>query len=51
MTPERWQQIKGICMAVLDAVPEERTAPMETLCGGDDSLKREQAREWRGERR
>lgn len=43
MTPERWQQVKGICYAVLDRVPEERGALLDALCLGDDELKRDVA--------
>ena len=41
MTPERWQQIKDICYAVLDRPPEARTALLHTLCGGDAGLRRD----------
>jgi hypothetical protein len=43
MTPERWQQVKKICYAVLDCVPEERSALFDALCPGDDELKRDVA--------
>jgi serine/threonine protein kinase len=41
MTPERWQQVKDICYAVLDSPPEARPALLHTLCRGDADLQRD----------
>jgi tetratricopeptide (TPR) repeat protein/predicted Ser/Thr protein kinase len=40
MTPERWQQIKDVCYAVLDCPAEGRAALLQTLCGVDVELRR-----------
>ena len=41
MTPERWQQIKGVLDQALDRAPSERAALLDRLCSTDSSLRRE----------
>jgi len=41
MTPERWQQIKGILHLALQKQPEERSAYVDLVCQTDPSLQRE----------
>src|SRR5437773_8049648 len=41
MTPERWQQIKAILIAVLDRPAAERPSFLEQACDGDDALRSE----------
>jgi tetratricopeptide (TPR) repeat protein/tRNA A-37 threonylcarbamoyl transferase component Bud32 len=41
MTPERWQEARNICDAVLDRAPEERGAMLDELCGDDEGLRRD----------
>src|SRR5260370_17298272 len=41
MTPERWQKVKEIFQAALERAPGERSAFLERMCGGDESLRRE----------
>ncbi len=41
MTPERWQQIKGVLDQSLDLNPGARTAFLEQVCSGDLSLRHE----------
>ena len=41
MTPERWQQVKGVLQEALDLTPEQRPAFLERACSTDHSLRRE----------
>jgi serine/threonine protein kinase/tetratricopeptide (TPR) repeat protein len=41
MTPERWQQVKGVLHQVLELVPEERSAFLDQACSADHSLRRD----------
>jgi eukaryotic-like serine/threonine-protein kinase len=41
MTPERWQQIKGVLDQVLELKPPQRPAFLHRVCDGDHSLQRE----------
>lgn len=41
MTAARWAEVKSILGQVLDAVPDERAAMLDRLCGGDAELRRE----------
>ncbi len=41
MTPERWQQIKGVLEQALELAPEERSAFLDRSCSRDDLLRRE----------
>ena len=41
MTPERWQQIKGLLQQALEMAPEKRPAFLEQRCSSDTSLRRE----------
>jgi serine/threonine protein kinase len=41
MTPERYQQIDQIFQAALGLAPHERTAYIDEVCGGDESLRQE----------
>jgi eukaryotic-like serine/threonine-protein kinase len=41
MTPERWQKVKDALAAVLEAPASERTACLEKVTAGDDSLRYE----------
>src|SRR5262245_60834044 len=41
MKPERWRQVDQLFQAALDRAPEDRSAFISTVCGGDDSLRRE----------
>ncbi len=41
MTPERWQQVKGIFHSALQHAPAERPAFLESACGEDESLRKE----------
>ena len=40
MEPERWRQIERLYRAALERPESERTAFLETTCGGDDTLRR-----------
>lgn len=41
MTPERWQQIKGLFQSAVELAPEDRLAFLERVGKGDNSLRRE----------
>jgi eukaryotic-like serine/threonine-protein kinase len=41
MTPERWQEIKGVLENVLELVPSERASFLDRTCEKDESLRRE----------
>ena len=41
MTPERWQQVKGVLESVLGLAPHERAAFLDQACDGDQSLRQE----------
>lgn len=41
MTPERWQQIKGLLQQALEMAPAERPAFLDQRCATDSSLRRE----------
>ena len=40
MTAARWAEVKSILAGVLDALPAERPAVLDRLCGGDTELRR-----------
>jgi hypothetical protein len=37
MTPERWQQVKGVLYGALELAPEQRSAFLEQACSADHS--------------
>lgn len=39
LTPERWQQIKGIFEAAVELDPSEQDAFLEQACSGDEGLR------------
>jgi serine/threonine protein kinase len=39
MTPETWEQIKGVLATALDMAPEERSGYLDQCCGGDTRLR------------
>ena len=41
MTPERWQQIKGVLDQALELKPAQRSAFLDQVCNGNQSLQRE----------
>ena len=41
MTPERWQQVKGVLQEALELKPYERPAFLDRACSTDHSLRRE----------
>ena len=41
MTPERWQQVKGVLQEALEIAPEQRPAFLDSVCSTDHSLRRE----------
>ncbi len=41
MTPERWQQVKGVLQQVLEIPPPHRAAFLSQACDGDESLRLE----------
>jgi serine/threonine protein kinase/TolB-like protein/Tfp pilus assembly protein PilF len=41
MTPERWQQVKGVLQNVLERTPLERAAFLDQACDGDQALRQE----------
>jgi eukaryotic-like serine/threonine-protein kinase len=41
MTPERWQQVRGIFHSALQHAPVERPGFLASACGGDESLRKE----------
>jgi len=41
MTPERWQQVKGVLEKVLERAPSERAVFLVQACDGDQALRRE----------
>src|SRR6267154_1267643 len=44
MTPERWQQVKGLLGAALELDPANRTEYLDQACGSDASLREELGR-------
>ena len=41
MTPERWQQVKGIFHSALQQAPADRSNFLTSACGGDEELRQE----------
>jgi eukaryotic-like serine/threonine-protein kinase len=41
VTPERWEEVKEVLAAVLEAAPENRATCLAQCCAGDDALCRE----------
>ena len=41
MTPERWQQIRGVLEEALELAPEQRSAFLQRNCSADASLRQE----------
>jgi len=41
MTPERWQQVKGVLQQALELAPDARSAFLDSACSTDHSLRRE----------
>jgi hypothetical protein len=41
MTPERWQQVKGVLQEALELAPEQRPAFLDRACSTDHSLRGE----------
>src|SRR5215216_6725883 len=41
MTPERWQQIKGLFHSALARLPDQRADFLAGACAGDETLRRE----------
>jgi eukaryotic-like serine/threonine-protein kinase len=41
MTPERWQQVKSVLAAALEADPAQRSAYLDQVCGEDRALREE----------
>ena len=41
MTPERWQQVKGVLQQVLEISSAHRHAYLDQVCQGDESLRLE----------
>ncbi len=41
MTPERWQQVKGVLQSVLELPPSEQGAFLKRACDGDQELRQE----------
>jgi eukaryotic-like serine/threonine-protein kinase len=41
MTPERWQQVKGVLQSALELAPSERAAFLDQSCAGDQALRQE----------
>ena len=41
MTPERWQQIRGVLEEALELAPEQRSAFLQRNCSSDPSLRQE----------
>ena len=41
VTPERWQEIKGIVAQALDSPVAERAAYVDRMCSADPELRRE----------
>jgi serine/threonine protein kinase/Tol biopolymer transport system component len=41
MTPERWQQIRGVLEEALELAPEQRSAFLQRNCSADPSLRQE----------
>jgi hypothetical protein len=41
MTPERWQQVKGLLHEAKELAPEQRSAFLERACSDDQSLRQE----------
>jgi hypothetical protein len=41
MTPERWQQVKGVLQHVLEIAPSHRPAFLDQACEGDEPLRLE----------
>lgn len=41
LTPERWQQVKGLLAAALEIHPAQRSAYLDKVCAGDPTLRAE----------
>src|SRR5436305_12532809 len=41
MTPERWQQIKGVLQQAMELAPDQRSAFLDQSCSSDHSLRKE----------
>ncbi len=41
MTPERWQQVKGVLQEVLELAPQQRGTFLAEVCNGDQLLRLE----------
>src|ERR1700678_1830075 len=41
MTPERWQQIRGVLEEALELAPEQRSAFLQRNCSADPGLRQE----------
>ena len=41
MTPERWQQVKGVLQEVLELAPQQRSTFLAEVCNGDQLLRLE----------
>jgi hypothetical protein len=41
MTPEKWEQVGGLCRAALDLHPDERASFLNEACGDNKSLRHE----------
>ena len=41
MTPKLWAQVKSVLEGALEIEPAERCAFLESVCGGDENLRRE----------
>jgi eukaryotic-like serine/threonine-protein kinase len=41
MTPERWQQVKGVLHQAMELAPDARSAFLDSACSTDHSLRRE----------
>ena len=41
VTPERWQQIRGVLVEALELAPEQRSAFLQRNCSADPSLRQE----------
>jgi hypothetical protein len=42
MTPERWQQVKGVLQEALELAPAQRPAFLDRVCSTGHSLRREE---------
>jgi serine/threonine protein kinase len=41
MTPERWQQVKGVLQSVVELAPQQRAMFLTQVCEGDELLRLE----------